>query len=89
MRLETIKGLHRASLCLAVGYIDRSQSTPETREKCEGIVAKYLNDNGLKFDFTKKPNRIIVKRTVRLAEDVIFGGMELERAIQKLEERLF
>ena len=89
MRLETTKGLHRASLCLAVGYIDRSQSTPDTRKKCEGIVADYLNNNGIKFDFTQKPNRIIVKRTVRIAEDVIFGGMELECAIQKLEERLF
>ena len=89
MRLDTIKGLHRASLCLAVGYIERSDFHRDTREKCEGVVARYLNDNGLKFDFTKKPNRIIVKRTVRLAEDVIFGGMELERAIQKLEERLF
>ena len=85
MRLETIKGLHRASLCLAVGYIQKSDFARDTREKCEGVVAKYLNDNGIKFDFTTKPNRVVV----RLAEDVIFGGMELERAIQKLEERLF
>jgi hypothetical protein len=89
MRLETIKGLHRASLCLAVGYIQKSDFARDTREKCEGVVAKYLNDNGIKFDFTTKPNRVVVRRTVRLAEDVIFGGMELERAIQKLEERLF
>lgn len=89
MRLETIKGLHRASLCLAVGYIEKSDFARDTREKCEGVVANYLNNNGIKFDFTTKPNRIIVRRTVRLAEDVIFGGMELERAIQKLEERLF
>ena len=89
MRLETIKGLHRASLCLAVGYIETSDFSRDTRKNCEGIVADYLNNNGIKFDFTKKPNRIIVKRTVRIAEDVIFGGMELESAIQKLEERLF
>lgn len=89
MRLETIKGLHRTSLCLAVCYIQKSDFARDTREKCEGVVAKYLNDNGIKFDFTTKPNRIVVRRTVRLAEDVLFGGMELERAIQKLEERLF
>lgn len=89
MRLDTLKGLHRASLCLAVGYIEKSDFTPDTREKCEGVVAKYLYDNGLRFDFSKKPNRVVIRRTVRIAEDVIFGGMELERAIQKLEERLF
>lgn len=89
MRLETIKELHRVSLCLAVGYINTSNFSVDTRHKCEGIVATYLNNNGIKFDFTKKPNRIIVKRTVRIAEDIIFGRIKLECAIQKLEERLF
>ena len=89
MRLETLKGLHRASLCLAVGYIEKSDFRPETQEKCENAVARYLFNNGLRFDYTKKPNKTVVRRTVRIAEDVVFGKIELERAIERLEEMLF
>lgn len=89
MRLKEIKDLHKASLCLAVGYIKSSNFKPETRKKCEEIVAQFLNSNGVRFDFTKKPNRIIVRRTVRYAEDVIFGEIDLVSAVNKLERRLF
>ena len=87
MRLETIKGLHRASLCLAVGYYNLN--TVGRFDKTVKVVTKFLKDNGLNFDYTLLANKMMVKKTVELAEEVVLGKLELERAIQKLEEYLF
>lgn len=88
MRLDTTKGLHRASLCLAVGYLDKLDTVGKF-DKTVKVVTKYLKDNGLNFDYTVLANKMMVKKTVELAEEVVFGKIELERAIQKLEEYLF
>ena len=87
MRLETVKGLHRASLCLAIGYYN--PDSVGSFDRTVGVVAKYLKSNGLNFDYSLLANKMLVKKIVELAEEVVKGKIELERAIQKMEERLF
>ena len=87
MFLNEAKGLHRASLCLAVGYYN--PSTVGSFDRTVRVVANYLKDNGLNFDYTVLANKMLVKRTVELAEKVVKNDIELECAIQKLEEYLF
>ena len=87
MRLETIKGLHRASLCLAVGYYNIN--SVGRFDKTVRVVTEFLQNNGLKFDYSVLANKMMVKKTVELAEEVVLGKIELARAIEKLEEYLF
>lgn len=87
MRLDTVKGLHRASLCLAIGYYN--PNTVGSFEKTIKVVVNYLKNNGLNFDYSLLKNKMLVKVTVEIAEKVVKGEYELDRAIQKLEEYLF
>lgn len=87
MSLSKVKGLHRASLCLAVGYYN--PSTPGSFDKTVKVVATYLKNNGLNFDYSVLANKMMVKRTVELAEKVINKDIELEEAMVILEKSLF
>ena len=87
MSLSKVKGLHRASLCLAIGYYN--PSTPGSFDRTVKVVATYLKNNGLNFDYNVLANKMIVKKTVELAEDVINNKIELERAMVLLEDSLF
>lgn len=87
MRLDSIKGLHRASLCLAVGYYNIN--SVGRFDKTVRVVTEFLHNNGLKFDYSVLANKMMVKKTVELAEEVVLGKIELARAIEKLEEYLF
>ena len=89
MSLEKIIGLHRASLCLAVGFIKTSDYAPDTFKKCRVVVANYLNENGLVFNFDVKSNKRLVRKIVNLAEEVVFDGVDLETALVQLENYLF
>lgn len=88
MCLKKCKGLLRASLCLAIGYLEASDKKPENYEKCLGVVSSYLNNNGMNFDFTAKNNEVVVKQIVKVAEDVVFGGININEALEKLSNKL-
>lgn len=91
MRLEKAKGLHRASLCLAVGYMGHLETTNVVGkfDKTVKVVVNYLKDNGLNFNYNVLSNKMMVKTTVELAEKVVRKDIELESAIQQLEKYLF
>lgn len=87
MSLSKVKGLHKASLCLAIGYYN--PYVPGSFDRTVKVVATYLENNGLNFDYNVLANKMVIKKTVELAEDVIKNKIELERAIVLLEEALF
>lgn len=88
MCLKKCKGLLRASLCLAIGYLEASDKRPEQYEKCQGVVSSYLNNNGMNFDFTAKNNNTVVRNIVKCAEDVVFGTNNINEALEKLSNKL-
>lgn len=92
MRLNELKGITRASLCLAIGYLELKPvdlSNKEQLEKCEKIVANYLNENGLKFDFSEDTKSyIVVRRTVLIARRFIANNLTMDEALSKLGKAL-
>lgn len=88
MCLKKCKGLLRASLCLAVGYLDKTCTSVGSFDRCSKIVANYLQENGLNFDYSLVANKMLVKIIVETAEKVNSYEMTLEEGITLLDKRL-
>ena len=90
MRLNELQGITRASLFLAVGYLETQETVGiDELEKCEDIVADYLYNNGLKFNFKSNWNSMIIPhRITLLARSTVKRGYSKEEAVEKLAKRV-
>lgn len=86
MSLKKCKGLLRASLCLAIGYLEHS--TNESAEKCKDVVAKYLHNNGMKFDYAQCNNKVLIDTIVDTATHVVSNDINIEGALLVLSDKL-
>lgn len=92
MKLNDLQGIIRASLALAIGYLEvrpSELSNPERLQECEEIVGEYLYNNGLKFDYSENSKSyIVVRRTVLIARRQIANQLTMTEALVKLEKAL-
>lgn len=91
MKLKYLQGISRASLFLAEGYLSEHKDElekPEVIFRCQRIISDYLNNNGLKFDFTNGRDNIIARRTYKVARKMIKENLEPLEAIEILGKRL-
>lgn len=86
MSLSKCKGLLRASLCLAIGYLEHDDL--QNKDKCKEVVSKYLHNNGMKFDFTQCHNKAVIETIVNIASDVVSKNLPIESALLVLSNEL-
>lgn len=90
MRLSELQGITRASLFLAISYLETQEKVGiEELEKCEDIVAEHLYINGLQFNFINNWNSMIIPhRITLLANTVRKQNIPYDEALDRLGKRL-
>lgn len=90
MKLKELQGINRASLMLAISYLKCYETVGiEELDKCEDVVADYLYNNGLKFNFKRDWKSMIVPhRITLLASRTLKNDYTLEEAVEKLGGRV-
>lgn len=90
MKLSELQGITRASLFLAISYLETQPKVGiEELDKCEDIVAAYLYNNGLKFNFINNWNSMIIPhRITLLANTVRKKDIPYTEALDRLGKRV-
>lgn len=90
MRLSELQGITRASLFLAISYLETQPKVGvDELDKCKDIVAEYLYMNGLQFNFVNNWNSMIIPhRICLLANTVRKKEIPYTEALDRLGKRV-
>lgn len=84
MCLNRYKNLIRGAFALAVSYLEVTTVTPDTRDLLKDIIATYLRENEVGFDFDAPQNKDLVIKIVTAGESVRFDNESMDSALERL-----